>query len=217
MTEADWNSCTDPQRMLGFLRKSDKASERKLLLFACACCRVVWHLLGVRQYRKVVLVAERYADRQATQQAVEKARRDAYYPSQKQWSPAMSAALQATVFLSAPSAGRVAACVEEALAREQAEVEEQIEHTPLHALLRDIFNNPFRPATLAPAVLTWNDGAVVRLVQGISEELAFDRLPILADALEESGCASPDILAHCRGPGPHVRGCWVVDLLSGKN
>ncbi len=47
-------------------------------------------------------------------------------------------------------------------------------------------------------------------------ERAFDRLPILADALEEAGCDHPDVLAHCRGPGPHARGCWVVDLVLGK-
>jgi hypothetical protein len=64
--------------------------------------------------------------------------------------------------------------------------------------------------------LTWNDGIVIKLAQAIYEERAFDRLPILADALEEAGCSDTEILAHCRGPGPHVRGCWVVDLLLGK-
>jgi hypothetical protein len=216
VTEAEWNSCTNPQAMLEFLRNCGKASERKLLLFACACCREVFHLLGVRQYRKVVLVAERYADCQATQKALEKARRDAFHASPKKSSPAMSAALQATVFLSAPNAGRVAACVEEALAREQSEVEDQLEHTPLHALLRDIFGNPFRPTALAPAVLTWKDGTVVRLAQDVSEQLAFDHLPVLADALEEAGCTDAELLRHLRGPGPHVRGCFALDAVLGK-
>jgi hypothetical protein len=54
------------------------------------------------------------------------------------------------------------------------------------------------------------------LAPGIEEEQAFDRLPVLADALEEAGCTDADILSHLRGPGPHVRGCWVVDLLLGK-
>jgi hypothetical protein len=56
----------------------------------------------------------------------------------------------------------------------------------------------------------------VRLAEQIYKERAFNRLPTLADALEESGCQEADLLAHCRGPGPHVRGCWVVDLLLGK-
>jgi hypothetical protein len=48
------------------------------------------------------------------------------------------------------------------------------------------------------------------------EERDFAGMPILADALEEAGCNNADILAHCREPGVHVRGCWVVDLLLAK-
>jgi len=66
---------------------------------------------------------------------------------------------------------------------------------------------------LAPA---WLTSTVTSLAQSIYQERAFDRLPILADALEDSGCTNPDILNHCRQPGEHVRGCWVVDLLLGK-
>jgi hypothetical protein len=86
----------------------------------------------------------------------------------------------------------------------------------LVVLCRCIFKNPFRPASLDPGWLAWNDGTVVKLARSIYEERAFDRLPILADALEEAGCTDADMLAHCRGPGPHVRGCWVVDTLLGK-
>jgi hypothetical protein len=68
-----------------------------------------------------------------------------------------------------------------------------------------------------PIWLRWNDGTVVKLAQSIYDERRFTDLPILADALEDAGCADADILAHCRGPGPHVRGCWVVDLLLGKS
>ena len=64
--------------------------------------------------------------------------------------------------------------------------------------------------------MTWNDGTLSKLAQGIYEGRAFDRLPILADALEDAGCDNADILAHCRNGGEHVRGCWVVDLLLGK-
>jgi hypothetical protein len=62
----------------------------------------------------------------------------------------------------------------------------------------------------------WNESTVTELAQAIYTDRAFDRLPILADALEEAGCTDAAILEHCRGPGPHVRGCWVVDLLLGK-
>jgi hypothetical protein len=80
--------------------------------------------------------------------------------------------------------------------------------------LRDIFGNPFRPVTFDPR---WLTATVVALATGIYAERAFDRMPILADALEEAGCDHADILAHCRGDGPHVRGCWVVDLVLGKS
>jgi hypothetical protein len=83
-------------------------------------------------------------------------------------------------------------------------------------LVRYLFGNPFRPVTIDPAWLTWNDGTVVKLAEAIYDERAFDRMPILADALEEASCTNADILAHCRQPGEHVRGCWVVDLLLGK-
>jgi hypothetical protein len=82
--------------------------------------------------------------------------------------------------------------------------------------LRDIFGNPFRPAGIDPAWLAWRDGTVFRLGQTIYEDCRFDLLPILADALQESGCTNADILQHCHASGPHVRGCWVVDLLLGK-
>jgi hypothetical protein len=82
--------------------------------------------------------------------------------------------------------------------------------------LFDIFGTPFHPLIITPDVGVWNDGTVVKLAQAIYEDRAFDLLPVLADALEEAGCTNADILGHCRGPGPHVRGCWVVDLLLGK-
>jgi hypothetical protein len=84
-------------------------------------------------------------------------------------------------------------------------------------LIRDLFGNPFRPLpSLAPRWLSWNDGIVLKLAESIYQESAFDRLGILADALEEAGCASADILAHCRQPGEHARGCWAIDLLHGN-
>src|SRR5262249_8474012 len=85
------------------------------------------------------------------------------------------------------------------------------------ALFRDIFGNPFRDVRVHPA---WRraDGRDLQWVaRGVYEERRFADLPILADALEDAGCADADVLAHCRSPGPHVRGCWVVDLLLGKS
>ena len=80
-------------------------------------------------------------------------------------------------------------------------------------LSREIIGNPFRPVTCDGS---WLNSTVVALAQAIYTHRAFDRMPILADALEDAGCTNADILSHCRGPGPHVLGCWVVDLLLGK-
>jgi hypothetical protein len=99
------------------------------------------------------------------------------------------------------------------------------EGAALADVLRDLLGPlPFR---LAPAVrprwLSWNDGAVTKMAQAIyaerllpAGELEPARLAVMADALEEAGCSNPEVLAHLRSPGPHVRGCWVVDLLLGK-
>jgi hypothetical protein len=115
---------------------------------------------------------------------------------------------------------------QEAEHNEECEAGAEAEQAVQAALLRDLHGNPFRP--LPPkrgrkkwermwrSLLAWNDGTVVKLVQAIYDERAFDRLPILADALEESGCSDAEILSHCRGAGPHVRGCWLVDLILGK-
>jgi hypothetical protein len=81
------------------------------------------------------------------------------------------------------------------------------------ACMRDIFGNLFRPITFSPE---WRTDTTVTLAHQMYESRDFSAMPILADALQDAGCDSPDILTHCRGPGPHVRGCWVVDLVLGK-
>ena len=80
-------------------------------------------------------------------------------------------------------------------------------------LLRDVFRNPFRPLTIDPS---WLTSTVTSLATAIYQERAFDRLPILANALEDAGCSQQDILSHLRSGGEHVRGCWPLDLLLEK-
>jgi hypothetical protein len=110
----------------------------------------------------------------------------------------------------APNSTRAASW---ASAWNQAEADE---NRKLVCLLQDIAGNPFRPVVVDPAWLSWNRGTVVQLAKAIYDERAFDRLPILADALEDAGCHEAPILHHCRGPGPHVPGCWPLDLVLGK-
>jgi hypothetical protein len=84
-------------------------------------------------------------------------------------------------------------------------------------LLRDLFGPlPFREVRIDPVWLVWNHRTVEKLAALIYEGRAFEQMPILADALEETGCQDQEILAHCRGPGPHARGCWIVDLILGR-
>jgi hypothetical protein len=192
------------------------ASDRKPRLFACACCRQVWHLLTDDRSRRAVEVTERFVDGEATEEEWAAARAaarsaaghtdwDNYAPS----SPSRAlAAWQAA--MAAGDAAWDAAWDAAGAAPWDAATKQQA------PLLRDIVGNPFRPVTLAPAVLAWQGGTVGKLAEGIYEERAFDRLPILADALEDAGCTDRAILDHCRGPGPHARGCWVVDLVLGK-
>jgi hypothetical protein len=91
--------------------------------------------------------------------------------------------------------------------------DEQAERAAHCDLIRCLFGNPFRQATADAA---WLTSAVLGLARGIYEDRAFDRLPILADALEDAGCASLDVLDHCRSGGRHALGCWVLDLLLAK-
>lgn len=89
---------------------------------------------------------------------------------------------------------------------------EAMNHAPL---IRCIFGNPFHPSIIDPSWLAWKDNRVVKLAQAIYDERAFDRMPELAGVLHDAGCDNDALLSHCRGPGPHVRGCWVVDILRG--
>jgi hypothetical protein len=80
-------------------------------------------------------------------------------------------------------------------------------------LLYDVIGNPFRPVKVER---DWLTSTVVALAGRFYQAKDSTLMPILADALQDAGCDSDDILDHCRGPGPHVRGCWVVDLILGK-
>jgi hypothetical protein len=97
----------------------------------------------------------------------------------------------------------------------RSKVERSVRVSAGHAvsLLRDIAGNPIQ---VVPLPAGWRTPVVLALAQAIYDERRFVELPVLADALEEAGCMDPAILGHCRGPGPHVRGCWLVDQLLGK-
>jgi hypothetical protein len=202
--------------MLAFLQ--GRASDRRLRLWAAACCRHVWHLLADERSRRAVEVAERYADGLATGAelaAAEAAAKEAYPPGGPAWDAPCAAWMAA--WAPADAAARCAAWQAAQAARGAApDTGRGPVRAAQAALVRDLFGNPFVAVPVDPGWLAWDGGAIRNLARGIYEERAFDRLPILGDALEEAGCDRGDLLGHCRQPGEHARGCWLVDLLLDK-
>jgi hypothetical protein len=225
MTEAEWLTSNDPEAMLEFL--GEKASERKLRLFAVACVRRLWHLLG-RDVRWVVSQAEADADGTAPcpdvavvgwtgledpQQPAEKAAR--YIDASDASFAARAASLDAVEAVVEASTGGREWAVPVA-AQHLVDGLRKREWACQADLLRCIFDNSFWPITLDPAWRAWHDGLLASMARQMYDSRDFRDMPILADALEEAGCDDPDILGHCRQPGPHVRGCWVVDAVLGR-
>ena len=228
MTESEWLACTDPQPMLEFLR--DRASDRKRRLFTCACCRRVWEALTDQRSRSAVEAAERYADGLAGREELAAQAEAAEAPASAVASarareavvspvPHVTQAALAAAGERAEPTMRADATIWAAWATSEATRVPDQERRHQCALLRDLFN-PFRPVTPEPA---WSTPQVVALAQAAYEQrelpagtLDTTLLAVLADALEEAGCDQAELLGHLRGPGPHVRGCWVLDLVLGK-
>jgi hypothetical protein len=211
-----------------------QASTRKLLLFACASCRRIAQLMTDARSLAALAVVERYADGLASDEELGQAREQA----DQAWQEAEAKrrrrkrAEQAVVASQAMAAYAVLSVVTDAM---RSEVELKvwyglnrrdiapaitIEWSAQAHFLRDIFGNPLRPASITR---TWLTPDVIALAQAAYDQrsmpdgaLAPGQLAILADALEEAGCANTDILSHCRGQGPHIPGCWVVDRVLGK-
>ncbi len=221
MNEGEWLACTDPFNMVGFLGPA--RSERKFRLFGCACVRGVWEYLS-DALRQATETCERFADGLATVEELRaaEAMADAAYEG---WGDAIadhSAIAVSALCSSKPSfpmgngsSGGIAAAAGFAWSNERTpfHVAKEKAQTAHCELLRDIFGNPFRTVILNRRPLP---ATVKQLAEAIYEERAFDRLPILADALEEAGCKDADLLNHCRQPGIHARGCFVIDLLLDK-
>jgi hypothetical protein len=220
MTAAEWRKCTNFSVMTGVLNLErnhlirGRRANRRLRLFACACCRHIWDRLPTDDARRAVLTAERHADGQAEKGELLAARAALSWLDRPTgpWKPHTEArAARATVAREAWLGAQEAAL---------GTIPEKVSC----ALLRDIFGNPFRPPPrLEPAWLAWNGGTVRRLARSAYEDrdlpagtLNPSCLAVLADALEEAGCDDRDLLRHLRSRGPHVRGCWAVDLLLGK-
>jgi len=226
MTEAEWLACSDPRRVVSFVWH--RMSGRKLRLFAVACCHRVWRLIRHDRCRGLVQAAEKFADGEINWQQLQVASGSNSEGGYDCWgNSACCAAREAggAMYLmeyempawyhAASAAGQRAASAANRTPRSVDLAAGQTESDALAHVLRDLLGNVFRPR-IKSRWGAWKGGTIPKLAQVIYDERAFGRLPILADALEDAGCANRDVLDHCRGPGPHVRGCWAVDLVLGS-
>ena len=244
MTEQEWlGYAADPRAMLEFLQRIGAANEHKFRLFAVACCRLLLGKVWVHPwFARAVHVAERYADGEVSASELE----NAYgYPKMGDWRVqleaepvqyqlARSQEWNSTAMHACWNAAEVeggfamadAAALNAAWAATQpgtvmpddggiSAARLVAEQTIQCHLLRDIFV-PFLPVDSPSSWLARDQSTFRKIANTIYDDRSFDRLPILADALEEAGCTDAAILGHSRQGGEDVRGCWVVDLLLGK-
>lgn len=225
MTEQDWLTTIEPYDLT---HHKACRNDRKRRLLACAIARYVLPLIPDERYEPAIELAERFADGVATDLEVRAGRRTLkkvwdqrdFNESGNHATGAIVATLNKEAVL-AVHGWEAAAAAHASLTRPNWDRGRDAAKTNICALARDVFGNPFRPVTLEPAWLTAN---VLAIAQAAYEErqlpsgtLDSTSLAVLADALEEAGCDNADVLAHCRQPGTHVRGCWVVDLVSARS
>jgi hypothetical protein len=218
MTEAEWQSCADPREMLAFLAgrpvhelvqcyPGDRLSDRKLRQFHIAWSRYYTfpdaeqRLQAIEQRLQAIEMDEKYADGEVTFEQVAAA-----------WAFMGGQAMYTTGWEDAVEAASISA-VDVGWYESQVERCDRVKAS----FLRDIFGNPFRPVSFDPSWRRWNGGVAVALAKQMYDSRDFSTAPLPADMLEDAGCTEPQVLDHLRGPGPHVRGCWVVDLILGKS
>lgn len=225
MTESEWLGCENPNHALHLLQAAGKRSRRKDRLAAAAGLRHFWAHLSSEQ-RRAVSASERYADGEIRFPELRAAavRVGRGVVGTLPWAVARvthreaADALRNATMLFLPVVIGDPMYTNPPFPKARAYAEQG---RPMMAILRCVFGNPLRP--LPPSLLARNDGEVIKLARASYEErlmpsghLDVARLAVLADALEDAGCTAPDLLNHLRGPSPHYRGCWVIDLLLGK-
>jgi hypothetical protein len=214
MTETEWLNGSELAPMLQYLH--GVGSNRKLRLFACSCFRSIWDQLKEGDARRLIDLAEDLVDC-ADNASITSMFFGAWNGVARMFRASLSDGLYSHLrHLISPhlTMALVTYLTQQArIASDRPGEEAGRMHL---TLLRDILGNPFRPAKVDRRWLTWNEETATRIATAVYAERAFDRLPILADALEDAGCDNADLLDHLRGPGPHVRGCWALDLILGK-
>jgi hypothetical protein len=225
MTEEEWLVSTDPRAMLTFLRNSYTASDRKMRLFLVACARTVWDRMTDPTMRRAVETAERFADGCASSHELEATHGEVYelvyrgpHIHEKARMMGVTYETYISLFGLALSCGFSKAGLQK-IEWTNAWIDgAKLTGQSQPSFLREIFGNPFHSTPL-----TWNNGTVVGLAWAVYENrllpsghLHPDRLAVLGIALEARGCTDAELLGHLREPGPHVRGCFAVDAVLGR-
>jgi hypothetical protein len=221
MNEQHWLTCVKPEMMLAFL--SGRASERKLLLLAAACCRRF--ATYASSFRRGLDAIEGYVDGRIYQSEL----LNAWEPDRNQsWDQLDELdsrmryfghlfELQLEGWRPSENIPEILQwCRRDKITESNEDAAESTEEQAQCDLIRDVIGNPFRQVHVDPAWLKWNGDVIRKVAQAVYDARRFEELSVLADALEEAGCAEEAILTHCRQPGVHVCGCWVLDLLVSK-
>lgn len=200
MTEEEWEATDRPQALLDWVVQAKVGGNRtqrirKLRLVACARLRADWAQLPDEVLRVAISTAERYADRECGTEMVAVVRQSV--ANTFHW-------------LKSPYVDRCYNLLENQTRQIMKALDGLGQSRTLCDTVRDVFGNPFRSVTVNPS---WLTSTAVAIARQMNESRDFSAMPILADALQDAGCDSPDILNHCRGEGLHVRGCWVVGRL----
>jgi hypothetical protein len=226
MRESKWLASRDPVAMVRYLL--GKASLRKLRLLTCACCRHFrslvegacppWILVAAE---RAATVAEQFADQLVGEFELLQASGAGSEPEIRVFRPRDPSYMLVHSIRIAVAYDTV---LEEQIGQAVGYVYRNRDwlsatlpetRTVIVELVRDLFGNPFCPPVLNAAWVLQNGQSARRLAEVIYDEKDYQRLPVLADALEDAGCDNADVLNHCREPREHVRGCWVLDLLLG--
>jgi hypothetical protein len=222
MNAARWDACNDPWDMLSW--SPGDSSVRQQGFWAVACIRRIWDWVPANCHELVAAVEDSLertdylvgqVDRPKWEEVLgRESRSESHIKSAVRWllwpgfcKSAVGAVADAIAEHETGFTGRANWPPEYRAVWRR----EQAAHA---SLLREVRSNPYRPISLNPS---WHTSDVLLIAHGIYESRDYFAMPILADALQDAGCDNPDILGHCRNTSlTHVRGCWVVDLVLGK-